>query len=116
MACDFDLVLSNTDYLNKASDPFEILDLVIIDSCLHATIAASGCDGSSWEVEMFDSEEIAESFPVQRFLRIVLDDDEECEAVIQMEYSFNLNNIKVGEEDMILLNVDDWTPKLKFEY
>lgn len=71
--------------------------------------SASGCDGNSWELVLIDADEILESLPLQRRLRLSLNNQELCLAVIDQELSFDISNIQLDESGEIELNFNNNT-------
>ncbi len=116
MACDDNVSINEGTYITGVSDEVSLLDIVIVDQCMEVSFSASGCDGESWDVSLVDSEQVAESFPVQRFMRLILENNEECEAVINKTVSFNLEPIQIGSDSSILINIDGWPIKVKYDY
>lgn len=76
---------------------------------------ASGCSGDSWEVRLIDSEEVLESLPPQRNLRLSLKNQEDCHAMITKTMSFNLANLKV-KGNQVLLNIIHTNDPVLYEY
>lgn len=115
--CDQTTLVSSTLYENAPND-FFTFDTVFIDgNCLEITFTSSGCDGSSWVIQLIDSEQILESFPVQRVLRMSLQNEELCDAVFSRTVTFDLTPLQLAAYDRILLNIDGWEGSpLLYEY
>ncbi|MGB1017695.1 MAG: hypothetical protein ACPGVH_01375 [Chitinophagales bacterium] len=111
--CDSVVELNQRKYNNASSDYFQISNAEIIGDCLNITIVASGCSGDSWEVELINSKAIAESNPVQKYFKLILNNQELCHAVISKIVSFNLNPSKIGDD--FIINLDSWDGSLLFE-
>ncbi|MGB3183699.1 MAG: hypothetical protein WBB45_20070 [Cyclobacteriaceae bacterium] len=92
-----DVVISEDKFLNAPGDPLTIQSVDITEDCIEITFSAGGCDGSSWEVRLIDSEAIIETLPVTRDLRLSLKDDESCEALLFKTVSFDLTPIRYQE-------------------
>jgi hypothetical protein len=88
--CDKDVIISQTEYENAPNHFVSIIDMKIADNCLKIKFSASGCDGSSWNVELIGLGNYDKSNPPQTTLRLSLDNPEDCLAVITKEVSFNL--------------------------
>ncbi len=114
--CERAILIDSNEYINGLTDDFNFINVEIIDKCLHITFSASGCDGELWDVDLVDADEIAESFPVQRFAKMTLQNEEDCEAVITQEVSFNLELLEAEGEGSFILNVVDWPGQLIYEY
>ena len=83
--CDLAVVLDNSIYETVESDFCSLKTAEIDGDCLSVNISASGCDGSTWVLTIVDSEEIAESMPPQRYLKLALANNEVCLAVFNKE-------------------------------
>jgi len=103
--CDKDVIISATEFENAPNDPVTIIDMKIVNNCLKIKFKAGGCDGNSWVVELIDSETIAESLPIQRFLRLSLDNKEICDALPVKEMSFNIEKLQIQGYKSVILNI-----------
>ncbi len=112
--CDEDVILSEARYENDSSDSFSITNMRISGDCLFITISSGGCDGSTWEVNLIDSEAIAESYPCQRFLKLTLKNEEECDAVPSREISFNIEDLQLDDYNTVILNISG--ESITYEY
>ena len=75
------------------TDPYIIQSAVIDDKCLMVEVSAGGCDGESWGAQMLISPLVAESLPPQAGIKLIFDDDEECEAFITKTFYFDLSQL-----------------------
>ena len=50
---------------------------------------------------------------MQRFIKIALVNDEDCLAMIQKEFTFNIKKLKENEPE-ILLNLQGWDTQIKY--
>ncbi len=104
-AYDQEVVVSSSEYKNAPNDPVLIAKMKITEDCLHISFGASGCDGSTWEVQLIDAGTIAESYPVQRTLRLSLKNNEDCTAALGKEMSFSIKSLQVAGENKVSLNI-----------
>lgn len=100
--CNSEVLVSASEYASSESDDFTINSIEINGDCVEVNYSASGCDGSTWKTRFIDSEQILESFPIQRNLVFELTDNEECEAFITKTVSFDVSELKVEDEEVIL--------------
>jgi hypothetical protein len=113
--CDLGTVISQERYRNAPSDELTINSLEIEDDCLKINFSASGCDGESWKIVLIDSGSIKESDPPQRDLRLILENNEMCEAFITRELTFNISELKV-EGGRVWLNLSNSEDRILYEY
>jgi len=83
------------------------VDILIEGDCLTLGIADSGCDGSKWTGRLIDSGATTFSLPPQRFLKFVLDNPEDCEALIQKEFSFDIHDLKLEGVESVILKIEN---------
>lgn len=108
-------LISSEAFLNAPSDQLTINSLEITENCLNINFSASGCSGDTWELQLIDSDEILESIPLQRNLRLSLKNEEECEAFITQELSFDISNVQVNG-NQVILNILNSGDKILYEY
>lgn len=114
--CDYTVVVDADAYDNTTSDDFILDSVYIKDMCLHITLSSSGCDGHSWRPTLIDADAVMESYPVQRNLRFVLENNELCEAFISKTYSFDLKPIQINNYESIILNIATYKQQLTYNY
>ncbi len=113
--CDLGTVISEQRYRNAPSDELTINNLEIEGDCLKINFSASGCSGESWKIVLIDSGSIKESDPPQRDLRLILENNEMCEAFITRELTFNISELKV-EGGRVWLNLSNSEDRILYEY
>ncbi|GGX03644.1 hypothetical protein [Aquimarina muelleri] len=113
-SCDQLVIISSEQY-DESNGNLSINNLKIEEDCLRINFSSSGCSGDTWEVKLIDSEEILESDPPQRNLKVSLKNEELCQAVITKEITFGISELRV-EETKILLNIKNSDDKLLYEY
>lgn len=113
--CDFDTVISSEEYANAPSDGLTINNMTIVGDCLTIDFSSSGCDGSTWVVSLIDSESIFESDPPQRNLLLSLENLEVCLAIVPKELSFDISELQV-EGDSVLLNIVNSGESILYNY
>ncbi|WP_299119438.1 hypothetical protein [uncultured Winogradskyella sp.] len=114
--CDDLVVVDNSTYQTVESAFYSLISADISDDCLLVNISSSGCDGSTWILTLVDSEDIAESLPPQRYLKLSLVNNEACLAVFNKEQSFDLTPLRIEGANEILLNIEDFPESLTYSY
>ncbi|NNE32186.1 MAG: hypothetical protein HKN40_07440 [Winogradskyella sp.] len=114
--CDFEVLIDNEAYTNAESGNYSLNEAYIEADCLFINISASGCDGSTWEMHVIDSGNVAESVPSQRFLKFQFINNESCLAVISKVRSFDLTPLRVAETDELVLNIENFPESLLYSY
>ena len=77
--------------------------------------SSSGCGGETWEIKLIDSEDIMESNPPQRNLRLSLKNEEVCLAIVTKELTFDISNLQVGG-NRVQLNITNSEETILYEY
>ena len=113
--CDFKTLVDASQYANNTTDQFQLNRLEINDNCLEVDLSASGCDGSTWTIELIDSEAILESSPVQRNLKLTLQNEELCEAFITRVFTFDVSNLQL-DGNRVQLNITNSDKSILYEY
>ena len=113
--CDKQVILDSNLFQNGPDDYLMIIAANIVEDCLTIEFSSSGCDGSTWKVNLIDAEAIAESYPPQRTLRLSLHNEELCDAVFKKEVLFDISPLKVGGSQVIL-HLQGWDEQLVYKY
>lgn len=115
ITCDTLIILDRDLYDSVNTQNYTILSAVITNDCLEVEIYSGGCDGNTWEVNLIDAEIIAESNPIQRFIKVSLKNEELCLAMIANKYSFDLKPIRTTDS-RIMINLENWNGSLLYNY
>ncbi|WNW02347.1 hypothetical protein RRF68_02680 [Tenacibaculum sp. HL-MS23] len=113
--CDFETLISKEQYQNAMSDQLDINSLSINDDCLKINFSSAGCNGNTWVLKFIDSENIMESNPPQRNLKLLFKNNELCEAYITKELAFDISNLKV-DGNKVQLNIVNLEKNILYEY
>lgn len=108
-------IISNEQYLNSTSDTFDFKDISIKDGCLNISVNYGGGCGEVSAI-LVDSGDILESNPAQRKLRLLFTDNDECEALKKMDFYFDINNLKIDDDNKVLLNFENTDLTVLYEY
>lgn len=113
--CDQITKVDNNRYKNTQSEDFSVRSLNITGDCLEVQIESSGCSGDTWKVDLIDAGRVAESYPEQRDVKLLLDNEELCDAIVIKTYSFDLRPVRTGN-NVVLLNLELWGEQIRYEY
>ncbi|MBG6129724.1 hypothetical protein IWQ47_000974 [Aquimarina sp. EL_43] len=114
-SCDQLTIINSKQYVSEPNHNLTISSLKINGNCLKISFGSSGCSGDTWELKLIDSEEILETNPPQRNLRLSLKNEELCNAFITKEISFNILGLKV-DGNKVLLNIKNSDDQILYEY
>lgn len=113
--CEQEIIPDSELYHNGPDDEFEFISAEIVNNCLLTTVEYSGgCGGAVFE--LYDAEQLLESYPPQKRIRLSLQDDDPCEALVREDLSFDLSPINEVGYNTIILNLQGWSDKLTYEY
>jgi hypothetical protein len=113
--CDDRVIISSREFTNAPSDQLTISNLEITNNCLSVSFSASGCSGESWRIKLIDAAEVLESDPPQRNLRLSLDNNELCDAIIARTVSFDLTRLQL-EGNEIILRIANNSSQIMYRY
>lgn len=111
---DEDVIISADVYDQTNSNNYKIKRASIEGDILTMTIQSSGCEGSTWVSKLIDSGSVAESYPVQRFAKISLQNSEACLGIVTKELTFDITSLRV--EDQLYLNLEGWEEQLHYDF
>jgi len=114
--CDTEVIVDNSVYQAVEASFYSIVTSEIDGDCLAVNIAASGCGGETWVLTLIDSEDIAESMPPQRYLKLSLFNNEACLAIYNKIQSFNLTLLRIDGVNEVVLNIEDFPEPLIYAY
>lgn len=109
------IILDGSLYNNTTSDDFELTNAEVIGDSLKLTISYGGGCGNV-EAKLIDSENILESSPIQRNIKLSLKDNDNCEAFLTKVISFDLTPIRLADQNQIILNLEGWDSQLTYDY
>ncbi len=113
--CDQITNIDNSKYQNNQSEGFSIQNIKVNGDCLEVEIRSGGCNGNSWKIELIDANRVTETAIEQRDLKILLDNEELCNALVYKTYSFDLRPLRT-ESNKVLLNLELWEKQILYEY
>ncbi|MGK0391269.1 MAG: hypothetical protein ACI94Y_004031 [Maribacter sp.] len=113
-----DAIIMDTNYSSTESDGFAYTDIEIIDNCLTVTIQyAGGCGDDLVSFQLLGS---TQSFPLTLpalfEIKLILDDNDDCEALVTKSISFDLEPLQDADFNNINIAVEGWNNGLQYSY
>lgn len=109
-------VLIDRDIFNETETTnYSFQEIKIVGNCLKIKYSGGGCDGESFKEYLIDSGSIEETATEQRNLKFKLMKNEDCEALITKEVSFDLTPLQTNDSKVIL-NIEKWEASILYEY
>jgi heat shock protein HslJ len=97
------------------SDDFDLLEVNALDQCLELLIGyGGGCKGIG--VALIGSGDYAESEPPQLAVKIIVEDNDNCEAYIQEYFYFDVTDLQYEGSDALILNIAGWNEQVSVSY
>lgn len=112
VACGNPVVIDNAAFASTVVANYTIKGVSISENCLTITITSSGCSGNTWEASLVDSGEQTNGLPPQRFLKLVLTNNESCLSVFERSFTFDISSIRSQQSEVILLNIRGWDSQI----
>jgi hypothetical protein len=110
-------VIINSDLYNQINtENYTIRKISVNQDCLEIEFGSSGCDGSSWIIDLVDFGAISETTIPQRNLKLRLQNSELCEVFIIRTISFNLKPLQLDNYDELNLKIVDYNSLIRYEY
>ena len=113
---DDNLISDNTAFNNTESNFYSLIDAIIDGDCITISFSSSGCSGETWNLKLIDSEAVIESFPPQRNLKVVLENDEACLAVFTQQRAFDITSLRIEGANEVILNIEGLEQSLRYSY
>ncbi len=115
--CDNQSQIIDTEaYNNLTTTNYMITGIALNENCLDVTISSSGCSGINWQMNLFSTNNLPDSFPLQRNLKLQLINEEACLAVISKTVSFDLTPLQIAGQDQITFNIEGWGEQIVYQY
>lgn len=115
--CDKQSQIIDTEaYNNLTTTNYTITGIALNENCLDVTISSSGCSGINWQMDLFSTDNLPDSFPLQRNLKLLLINEEACLAVITKTVSFDLTPLQIAGQDQITFNLEGWDEQIVYQY
>lgn len=101
-------------YSEALNSSLYTLDTAWIEGDCVSILISSSCCGNTdnWELDLVDSDGLAESFPPQRFIALDFINNDECQAICLDTFSFDMGRIDRENYDTILLNLNEFSDQL----
>lgn len=108
------VIVANSLYTSTKTNNYSITDVKINEDLLTVKISSSGCSGDSWQAFLVDANVILESYPVQRNVKIALENNEACLAVFEKEFTFDISILKETFSELYL-NLEGWNTQIYYQ-
>lgn len=112
--CDAILVEDSSLY-KKKSHPIQIEKVAQEGDCLQLTFNFSGCS-KEVDMKLVDAGIVAESNPVQRWIKLVVEDAGDCRAAFSETKNFDLSPLKTREDDAIIFHLEGWDERFRYDF
>lgn len=113
-----DAIIIDTNYGTTTGDDFNIMNVSITGNCLTANIQYSG--GCGDELVSFEFIGSTVAFPVtlpaMLETKIIMDDNDDCEAIVTKEIDFDLTPLEEEGFNNINLIVEGWDETLGYSF
>jgi len=113
--CESSTIVDSDQFMNAPSDPFFFRKVIINGDCLEIELQYGGGCGDT-EFQLVGAEEVMESFPEQRNIRLSFKDEDNCEALVTKTLSYDLTSTRVGDSGTVILRLQEWEEGLEYNY
>ncbi len=109
-------IISEKEFNEISTTHYDIKDVKFVKDSLQITIAAGGCGGRTWQVELFSHNSFYAIFPLQRAVKVRLINNELCKAFIHRTFSFDLTPLQIKGQNSVPLNIEGWNKQIIYKY
>ncbi len=112
------IIITNSSFFGIFSyndHPFTIRNVNIQNDNIIISITYSGGCGAIGK-SLIAGSEIMESNPPQRHLKLFFTDWDQCEAAINVEWTYNITPLRVDGFNSVILHFEGWNIPLLYEY
>lgn len=115
--CDLTSQIIEEDAFDEViTENYQISNVVLNQDCLEITLTSSGCDGNTWELNLYGTDAVNFIFPPQRTVKVELVNEELCLAFIEKTVSFDLTPFRIEGQNEVLLNIVGWEEQVIYQY
>ncbi len=109
--CDKKVIISKELFDNSKTDVIE--SAVIDGDCLNITFSLLSTQDRIDDVELIDSGDILESFPIQRNLKLTIKENFTKPAVVQATTSFDISSL-ASPGETVILNLENFETSVRY--
>ena len=110
-------IIENEVFQDIETYNYQINNVVLNQNCLEITLTSSGCDGNTWEMNLYSTDNFYDPiYPLQRAVKLELINNEICLAIIQKTISFDLTPLQIEEQNEVPLNIEGWEEQIIYQY
>lgn len=111
-----EVIRNSSRYENEKSDDFKLIEARLDADCLLITVRyGGGCGGADFSLIAIEGERF--SLPPQIPMRLLLDDNDNCEALITEEIGFDLRPLQgEGGEGLHMLDLEGLNEMIEYRY
>ena len=108
-------LVNTTLFSGITSDDFDISEAQIIGDCLEIGIRVGGGCGEL-NYSLIADEMVIETYPEKRMIRLILDDQDNCEALLYEKILFDISNFRTGKTGTVILLLEGFDDGLEYKY
>lgn len=110
-------LVSDKDYddCDGDEDEFTIHHVTFYNDSMHILVDYGGGCGEA-DFDLLAKESYTAAAPTTRELKLCLDKDDDCEALLQREVSFDLTPIQESGQDSLLINLHGFDETVTYHY
>lgn len=109
-------IVSEDEFNSIITSNYEITEVELNRDCLEITYRASGCGTEFWEENLYSVDAFYAVFPLQRYVKMEVINEELCEAIFQKSISFDLTPFQIKTQSEIPLNIEGWNQQIIYQY
>jgi len=113
--CDQMAQVNDALFTNGPDDDHFIREASVEGDCLYLRFQYGGGCGTI-DYQLVANSEIVNVLPPQRGVRLALEDNDSCEALLSEIVTFNLKPLRINRTDTVRLSLEGWEENLLYTY
>ena len=102
-------------FTNGPNDNFFLRAATITGNILNLTLDYGGGCGEVY-YDLVTGDSFVLTNPVQKNIRLAFDDQDNCEALVGLELSFDLTQLQIPSTNRLIINLDGWDTPIEYNY
>ena len=109
------VIINDNLFANVFDNELEIRLANITQNNLNITIDYGGGCGEIF-YDLVTDNAYEESNPPRKILKLAFEDNDNCEALIELNLSFDLSPLKISDSNRIIIILEGWSSQLEYNY
>ena len=110
--CVMTKIIDENTFNELSTENYQLDNIILNDNCMEITLTSTGCDGKTWELNLYG----LETTTIEKPVKLELINEETCLAIVKKTISFNLTPLRVEGQNEVLINIEGWNEPIIYQY